>query len=253
MVSHVSGCTRRPTAVVGRCCIDAKGAVVTPSARRRSALGTAGCSPEGRPISAWGRGPSRHDASRPCRPRQVVGLRGLGRLALFAATGAIPPLGLDPLRRHIQPDHAFVDLGDRRWRQIQSGREQAAGYDQQRLARTHNRSQRRLVAVLDEPSSRNVGEPERASWGPVPPTDDRRARRRARPPKRSIRHPHHPSPKARSGLPRGRAVPDPGATIALQTERVLQASRSTGRPRRGPSRKTAGVPPRGLGDPPAVF
>lgn len=40
--------------------------------------------------------------------RSAVRLDGL---PLFAATGAIPPLGLDPLRRHVQPDHALVDLG----------------------------------------------------------------------------------------------------------------------------------------------
>src|SRR5450756_2964124 len=91
---------------------------------------------------------------------------GFGGLPLFAATGPIPPLGLDPLRRHVQPDHAFVDLGDRRWWQIQLGRQEAAGHGQQDLARAHDRSKRRLVAVLDEPASLDVGEPERASWEP---------------------------------------------------------------------------------------
>ena len=154
----------------------------------------------------------------PCRLLQVVELYGLGGLPLLAAAGSIPTLGFDPLRRHVQPDDAFVHLGDRRWRQIQLGRQEATGHGQQDLARAHNRSERRFVTVLDEPAPLDVGEPERASWGPVPPTDDRRARRRARPPERSIRHRRHPSPRARRRLPRDRAVPDPGTTVAPQTE-----------------------------------
>jgi hypothetical protein len=136
------------------------------------------------------RGGGRHRASPP---------RRLGGLPRFAATGPIPPLGFDPPRRHVQPDDAFVDLGHRRGWQIQLGLQEAAGYGQKDLARAHDRPERRFVAVLDEPASLDVGEPERASWGLVPPTDDRRARRRAPPPTRSIRHVRHPSPRARRG------------------------------------------------------
>jgi hypothetical protein len=140
-------------------------------------------------------------ASRSSRvtPLQVGELQGLGGLALFAAPGPIPPLGLYPLRRHVQPHDAFVDLGDRRWWQVELGRQEAAGYGQKDLARAHDRSERRFVAVLDEPAWLDVGEPERASWGLVAPTGDRRARRRAPSPERSMRHRRHPSPRARRG------------------------------------------------------
>jgi len=33
-----------------------------------------------------------------------------GELLLFAATGSIPPVGLHPLSRDVQRDHAFVDF-----------------------------------------------------------------------------------------------------------------------------------------------
>ena len=57
-------------------------------------------------------------------------------LPLLTAAGAIPPLGLDPPIRHVQLDDGFVDLGHRRWWKLQLGRQEAAGYGQQGLART---------------------------------------------------------------------------------------------------------------------
>ena len=153
----------------------------------------------------------------PCWSRRIGLPGGLGRLALPTTAGPVPPLGFDPLRRHVQPHDAFVNFGHRRWWQVQLGLQEATGYGQQGFARAHHRSERRLVTVLDEPAWPDVGEPERASWGPVALTVDRRAPRRARPPERSMRHRRYPSPRARRRLPRDRAVPDPGVTIAVQT------------------------------------
>ena len=178
----------------------------------------------------------------PCRPLQVVELYGLGGLPLFAATGPLPSLGLDPLRRHVQPDHAFADLGDGRWWQIQLGREEAAGCGQHGLARAHNRSEPYLFAIIDEPASRDVREPERASWGPVSPTDDRRARQGAPPLERSIRHRRHPSPRARRGLRRdwavlGSSTPDELAEGGRRMAMPPQAGR---RPAGAPDRDGSG-------------
>ncbi len=174
-------------------------------------------------MPSWASGPSRSPTTTGDEVINASASLGrtvgaLGQSTLITATGPIPSLGLDPSRGHVQPDHPFVDLGHRRWRQIQGGRQRTARYRQQDSTRVQDRSEPLPVAVLDEPASRDVSEPERASWESVRSTDARRARRSAPSPKQSKRHMCHPSPKARR---RCRVIGQPRfleATVAPVTE-----------------------------------